>query len=138
MDARSTATLIGAGRVAFGAALMLAPEVVARGWIGEPASSAGGKVAVRAVGARDAILGLGVLLALWRGGPARGWVEAGAAADIADIAIALGSFSSMPPLGRFTTIALAGGSAFISARIAGALDDSASAVGVTRARVHVG
>jgi hypothetical protein len=137
MEARSAATLIGAGRVAFGAALILAPRAVGRGWIGEAAGTAGGKVAVRAVGARDVILGLGGLVALRRGGPARGWLEAGAAADIADLAIAIGAFGKLPPLGRIITILLAGGSAVASALFARRIDDDRADVVAAPRRVHV-
>ncbi len=118
--------LIGAGRVAFGIALLARPAAIGRMWIGPDAEGAGGRAAVRAVGVRDLVLGLGVLLAAGRGGRIRGWVEAGAAADIGDLLITLSDFGGMPPLGRFVTLAMAGGSAVASARIAGAVDAPAS------------
>jgi hypothetical protein len=41
------------------------------------------------VGARDIALGLGTFIALGRGGPARGWLEASALVDGLDVAACL-------------------------------------------------
>ncbi len=122
MDARTTAMLIAGGRVAFGIALLARPAAIGRTWIGPDAESPGGRAAVRAVGVRDLILGLGALVAAGRAAPVRGWVEAGAAADIGDVLITLSDFGDMPPLGRWVTLVMAGGSALASLRIAGAVD----------------
>ena len=119
--------LIAAGRVAFGAALIARPAAIGHTWIGPDAEGAGGRAAVRAVGVRDLILGAGALVATQRGGPVRGWVEAGAAADIGDVLITLAAFNKMPPLGRWVTIAMAGGSAIASLRIAATVDSSETA-----------
>lgn len=114
--------LMGAGRATFGAALLLQPEAIGRGWVGAVAGQPGARVALRAAGARDLILGLGVLLASRRGGPIRGWLEAGMAADLADCAITLGAFRDLPAVGRFATLAVAGGSAYVSSRLAATAD----------------
>lgn len=50
-------TLMAAGRVGVGAALLAAPDQVARPFLGAPAESGGGGVAVRAFGGRDLVLG---------------------------------------------------------------------------------
>lgn len=108
--------LIAAGRVLIGAALMLAPRHAARGWLGDAADDPATQVAVRAFGARDLGLGLGVLLALRRGRSPRGWVEAGILADATDAAATLAAWRHLPHTGRAMTLAVAS-----SATAAGAL-----------------
>lgn len=77
------------GRIVLGAGLVLAPRTVARRWIGAGASAPGITVTARALGARDLALGVGVLRALDRGEPVRGWVLAGAWSDALDAGAAL-------------------------------------------------
>ena len=76
---------LSAARVAMGAALALAPGLAGRAWLGAAAAEPATKVALRSMGARDAIIGAGALLARRRGRPVRGWLEAGAASDLADL-----------------------------------------------------
>ena len=123
MSGRMLAAAIGAGRVLFGLALLASPRSLGRSWIGPAAETAGGTAAVRAVGARDLVLGLGVLLAARRGAPLRGWVEAGVAADSADVAITLAGFGGLPPMGRLVTLATAGASAIVGGIVARSLDE---------------
>lgn len=124
MTPRVLAMAIGAGRVLFGLALLASPRAIGRSWIGPAAETAGGAAAVRAVGARDLVLGLGVLMAARRGAPLRGWVEAGVAADAADVAITLVGFSGLPTTGRLVTLATAGGSAIVGGMLARSLEDT--------------
>lgn len=76
------------GRVALGAAFLTAPGPTSRRWLGTVGEDDGGRaIAVRGLGARDLVLGLGSLAALRSGGDARQaarWVEAGILADLAD------------------------------------------------------
>ncbi len=65
-------------------------------------------LAMRSVGGRDLALGLGALLALRRGAPLRGWVEAGALADLADGLAGVLAFGSLPP-GRHWPATLSAG-----------------------------
>jgi hypothetical protein len=51
--------------------------------------SGGESLFARMVGARDIALGLGTFIALGRGGPARGWLEASALVDGLDVAACL-------------------------------------------------
>ena len=92
--------------MAFGAAFMLAPGLAARGWIGDDAQRPAVKVLARGFGVRDAAIGLGIAVALDRGAPVRGWLEAAAVSDGVDLAATL----------------LAGGSALLCAALARALD----------------
>jgi hypothetical protein len=77
------------GRVAIGVASLLAPELVGRTITGRERSGGGTSLFARMVGARDIGLGLGVLTALGRGTPARGWLEASALVDGIDLAACL-------------------------------------------------
>lgn len=113
---------MGAGRAAFGVAMLLAPRMVGRSWVGEAADGPGGKTLVRAVAVRDLALGAGMLVALQRERPVRGWIEAGVVADLGDTAATLLAFGQLPPLGRMVTLLLAGGSAVAGAWAVSALD----------------
>jgi hypothetical protein len=81
---------LAAGRVALGIALVAAPDVATRRWLGEAsADDPGRQIAVRGLGARDVALGVGTLVALRGDGDLRRaahWLEAGVVADLADAA----------------------------------------------------
>lgn len=87
MDPRSIARAIAAGRVAFGAACLLAPRLVAR----DASPGASGQLVwmLRAFGIRDIVLGTGALQSLADGDGAERWVTLGAVADTADSVAAL-------------------------------------------------
>jgi len=74
------------GRMAFGAALLVAPGLVGRAWIGADAARPGVRVIARSLGARDIVLGLGTFLALDdRNSLALArWVQLGAFVDAVD------------------------------------------------------
>ena len=112
MDHRSIARITAAGRVAIGAALLVAPRAVTRGWIGEPGGQPGAKLLARGLGGRDLVLGLGVINALDRGDPrAQDWVRASALADGADALGTALAFRHLPKRSRFAVLLLAGGAA---------------------------
>jgi hypothetical protein len=77
------------GRIAIGGASLLAPEWTARTMTASGGSGGVTSLYARMVGARDIGLGLGTLIALARGGPARGWLEASALVDGLDVAACL-------------------------------------------------
>lgn len=110
-QARTAATWLGWGRVALGVTAMVAPELPARPWIG-PAEAGRPRVKMlcRSLGARDVGLGLGAVLALRHNTPSRGWVEAGALCDAADLAGTVLSFRSLPRYGRLGILAVTAGS----------------------------
>jgi len=97
--------------VALGGVAVVAPDLVARPWIGTDADRDGAKVLGRALGGRDLALGIGPVLASRRGGPVRGWVEAAALADLVDVAATLAVFSRLPRRGRWLVLASAAGAA---------------------------
>jgi hypothetical protein len=81
------------GRIAAGVALVAAPGPTTRRWLGtQTEDDAGRQVAVRGLGARDVVLGVGMLVAFRHGGEVRQaarWVEAAIVADLADAASTL-------------------------------------------------
>jgi hypothetical protein len=81
MEGRDLAVSLAGARIAIGVVSLLAPGVVARTMTGHDGSEGGTRLFARMVGARDLALGLGVLVALNRGAPVRGWLEASAVVD---------------------------------------------------------
>jgi hypothetical protein len=106
MEPRDRALAHARARIAVGAAFVLFPGLAGRMWIGSPAASRAVKVLARAFGARDLAIGLGVVIALDRGTPVRGWIEAGALSDGIDTAASLLAGDSIPPLIRWPAIAV--------------------------------
>ena len=84
-------------RVLAGLVLFFMPRFGTRGWTGETAEDAPTELAVRGMGVRDVAIGAGLLTALERGVPARGWLEAGAMVDAGD---ALGTLFSWRGMGK--------------------------------------
>lgn len=123
MNANVFAIASAAGRFGLGIALMLSPQKFGRRWIGADADGAGARTAVRATGARNAALGLGLLMAYRRGRPVRGWLEAAALTDAADVVSTVIAFRRLPALGRVITLVTAGGAAYYALRTAGDVDE---------------
>ncbi len=86
MEGRNIAVVLARGRLAIGAVSLLAPRAVAGTITGRSASGGGTSLFAGMVGARDLGLGVGVLRALHRAGPVRGWLEASAPVDAIDVA----------------------------------------------------
>ena len=118
MDARDLATQHAYGRVAVGAAFVLFPGLAGRAWIGSDAARRPVKVLARAFGARDLAIGLGVLIALDRDAPVRGWIDAGVLSDAIDTCASLLAGDSVPPGIRWPCVALGAGSAAAGALLA--------------------
>ena len=105
-----------------GAAFILAPGLAGRLWIGGDAVRRPVKVLGRAFGVRDLALGLGVVIALDRGAPVRGWLEAGVLSDAVDVCAGLVAGDSIPPDVRRGVLALGAGSALLGAALSRRLD----------------
>jgi hypothetical protein len=82
------------------------------------------KVLARAFGARDLAIGLGIVIALDRGTPVRGWIEAGVLSDAIDTCASLMAGDSVPPGNRWPCVALGASSAAAGALLAPQLDDT--------------
>jgi hypothetical protein len=89
MDGRDLAVALARGRIAIGVVSLLAPGLVARTMTGRDGSGGATSLFASMVGARDVGLGLGMLSALDRGAPVRGWLEASALVDGIDVAACL-------------------------------------------------
>jgi hypothetical protein len=89
MDARELAVGLARARIAIGVVSLVTPELVRRTMTRRHGSDGGTRLFARMVGARDLGLGLGVLVALDRGAPVRGWLEASAVVDGIDAAACL-------------------------------------------------
>ena len=109
MEDRGLARGFALGRIALGAALLLAPRVVGGPWIGfDAAGDRGARVLLRALGARDIALGFGLKASLDRDAPTRGWLEGGLVADGTDFAATLTAGDDLPLSGRILVGALSG------------------------------
>jgi len=125
MEPRERALLHARGRIAVGAAFALFPGLAGRMWIGSDAARRPVKVLARAFGVRDLAIGLGVVIALDRGTPVRGWIEAGVLSDAVDTAASLLAGGSIPAAIRWPAIALGAGSTAAGVQLAPEFDDSA-------------
>jgi hypothetical protein len=96
MTAETIAKQVAYGRVAIGAALILAPKRVLRPWIGEAGATTGGRVLGAGFGARDLAMGAGTIHALSSGGPVRPWLLASAVVDAVDFTATFAARRSLP------------------------------------------
>lgn len=103
---------LGAGRLGIGLGLLAAPVAFGRPWIGGAAADDGGKVALRALGARDALLGSMAIHVAAADDPlvAARWSAAIALCDVVDGVASAGARGRLGPHGDAVT-ALALGSA---------------------------
>jgi hypothetical protein len=131
MQRRDLAVSLARGRIAIGVVSLLAPGVVGRTITGRDASEGGTRLFVRMVGARDLGLGLGVLVALDRSAPVRGWLEASAVVDGLDAAACVLARHHIRT-GVFPgAVGLATAGALLSAWLAWQLDPAQSPTSVT-------
>ena len=112
IDHHFIARLLGMGRIAIGVALVLAPRRFGRSWVGAAAESGGGRLALRATGARDIAIGYGVVRALDSGDPStRLWVTLAGGCDLADAAATLAAYRSLPKRKRALSLVVSAGAA---------------------------
>ena len=126
MKPSDAATALARGRIAIGAAALVAPGPGGRVMFGRDGSGPGMKALVRMLGGRDLVLGLGVVIALDQGAPVRGWLEAGAVADAVDLAACVLARDEMPRSAYLNTLALAGGAALAGLWLSRRLDPPAA------------
>jgi hypothetical protein len=107
MTAETIAKQLSYGRVAIGAALVLAPQLVLRSWLGEVGNTTGARVLGAGFGARDIVVGAGAIHALNTGGPVRPWLLASAFTDAVDVAATFAGRRALPPAGAAATCVLA-------------------------------
>jgi hypothetical protein len=114
---------VAAGRIVFGVAFITMPGWTGRVWIGRDADRSAVKLLTAAIGARDLAMGIGALIAMRRGKPARGWFEAISLTDALDFTCAWLAKDVLPSGQRAVVLALAGGSAAQAAYAASGVDD---------------
>lgn len=122
MEPKRIAAIHAATRIVVGGALVVAPEAASAGWIGKHANRKPVTVLARALGVRDAALGMGLLRALGRPEEARPWLAACAAADMVDLGATLAVRDELPTPGAVAISAVAGASALLCAWLLSALD----------------
>jgi hypothetical protein len=128
MEGRDLAVSLAGGRIAIGVVSLLAPGVVARTMTGRGGSEGGTRLFVRMVGARDLGLGLGVLVALNRDAPVRGWLEASAVVDGIDATACVLGRDHIRTAVFPGALGLAAAGALLSAWLARELDPAQSPV----------
>jgi hypothetical protein len=121
MQPRDAARAYGAGRVALGAAMLLAPRVFGRLWLGRPADTPSGAVALRALAAREVILGGIALHTVDHPEVGPRWQRTCAAVDAVDLAATAAARRSLPPVGSALVMAMAAGGAATGAWLGQAL-----------------
>jgi hypothetical protein len=119
---RKAAIAVLGARIAYGAGLVAIPARLTRRWLGPAAETAPTQVGVRGLGAREVLLHLGALAAAVRGEPLRPWLAASIAGDVADITGTVAARRALPEGSPLATLAVAGGSAALSAALAVAVD----------------
>jgi hypothetical protein len=123
---RDLARSFALGRVAFGVGFLIAPGRLGRPWIGAAADAPGGRVALRALGVRDLLLGGIAAHVLDRGPVAARAAQANAVADLVDFSATLAVRRSLPATSA-GVLAIAGGSALGGFALARALAGQAGA-----------
>jgi hypothetical protein len=107
VTARDIARAYGAGRVALGTGLLVAPGLLGRPWLGRTAAEPAGQVALRALGARDLIIGGIALHTVDHPEVGPRWQRTCAAVDAVDAVATVLARRSLPPVGSALVAALA-------------------------------
>ena len=123
MNPRSAAAAVLAFRVAYGAALLVAPSSVTKRWLGPSVKTAPTQVPLQALGAREIVIHAAGLLALRDGAPVRPFLAASALGDVSDVVTTAARREGLPQHAAAATAAVAGGSALLSLAVAAALDE---------------
>jgi hypothetical protein len=123
VSALALARAVAAGRVVAGAALLIAPSVAGRSWIGDDAQRPAVQAVVRGLGIRDLILGALTLHVAARPGVGPRTVATCAVADAVDFGATLAVREHIPTAAATGILTLAGGAAVAGAVLAVALRD---------------
>jgi len=126
MTGRDVARVTNAGRIALGAALVLAPRRTARAWIGASADAAGVTAMARALGIRDAVLGAIALHTIDNPQVAPRWQRTLSLCDGVDLVATLAARRGLPRFGVASVAVLAGAAVGAQLWAAGQLDGPAA------------
>lgn len=119
--AREGVQILGLLRAGIGAALFTFPGLSARVWLGEGARGPTARIAMRALGAREVVLGIGLLTALEGRRDPETWIEAGALCDVADTYL-MATSRGVPLPRRIASIASTAGAVYWALRLADELE----------------
>lgn len=114
---RAATAAVLSSRIAYGMALAAAPGRLATPWLGPDTATGPGQVALRGLGVREAALHAGILVALGRRRPIRGWLVVSLAGDLADVAATVAQRRQLPRWAAPKTVAAGGGSAALTAAL---------------------
>lgn len=108
LTAANVSRAIGAGRIAFGLALVAVPAKVGESWLGSGGTTPAAQVALRGLGIRDALIGMAQIHTA--SDPDRGyrWARTSAFGDITDLVATLAASRDLPRSGAYGTAAIAG------------------------------
>ena len=107
MRARDAARLLAAGRVAIGAALLVAPRLSLGVWIGRDAAAGAVSAPARALGIREVMLGTMALHVVDEPDVGSGLLRTLAVCDAVDLLATVAVRRSLPPAGIATIAAMA-------------------------------
>src|SRR6476661_6491107 len=114
---RTAAVAVFSLRVAYGAALIVAPARITRTWLGPSVDGDATQVALRGLGGREVLLhGFGIAAAV-RGKPLLPWLLISMAGDMTDIAATFAGSAGIPDDAPKKTAAVAGGSAALTGAV---------------------
>lgn len=122
MDPRLLIRMLAYARIGLGIALFAAPRTTARRWLRREVSPAAGVLA-RGLGARDIVVGVGMLVTVDDGDDIDRWMDAGITADLADTAAALMARDDLEPRTVAGTMAVTLGAAGAGLALERALTD---------------
>jgi len=125
VEHRDVARVYGAGRVGLAAALLIAPRPFGRIWLGRAGGGPAGAVAMRALGARDLVLGAIMLHTIDHPDVAPRWQRTCAAVDAVDLVATAAARRGLPRAGSALVMALAGAGAATGAWLGAALSPRA-------------
>ncbi|MFP5326517.1 MAG: hypothetical protein ACLGHT_03425 [Acidimicrobiia bacterium] len=123
MDDRQLARSFSLIRIAVGIAFLLMPRVAAKPWFGDGSDSHALRWLARAFGVRDALLGVGTLIAIDDKKPVRQWLHYSAVSDSVDALATLLAYKHLPPYRRFALLVAAASGAATGLALAQRLDD---------------
>lgn len=123
MDDRQLARSFSLVRIAVGLAFVVMPRLASKPWLGDGADSPAFRWMARAFGVRDALLGVGTMLAIEDKKPVRQWLHYGAVSDTVDAVATLVAYRHLPPYRRFVLLATAASGAATGLALAQRLDD---------------
>jgi hypothetical protein len=121
LNAKAGARVLAVGRVALGAALLLAPRHAATRWVGEHIEHPAVRALVRSIGVRDVVLGMIALHTVEHPEVGPRWQATCATVDGVDLLATGAARGDLPAAGVAGTAALAGGAAVAGLYISRAL-----------------